>query len=247
MAADYKVQCDNLLSDISAHVVAEGPGIVANVAGSAKLLLAWMDYLRNAVATGVADDLLNGAHAAVVEVAGCLAIGLVRPAVFSLRAQIDMLLAWTFFKDHPVEWRHAEWTGNGRLRGLVLKDLKLYIPAFRTRRGLLTKHRQRASADPYRLLSAHVHSQTGVTVPARVDLRTLVESIARCEDAVRLQFEVAEYLSDILVACYADRWIDLPTPVKQQVRARLSEKDLRVLCTTLLPKHVDKEDGDAQE
>ncbi len=239
MTVDYKAQSDTLLQTIQAYATSQGPGLLSETSEAASLLLSWMGYLKSSVDTGVARELLVGAHAAVVEAAGCLSLGLVRPALFSLRAQVDMLLAWLYFKDHPVEWRHAEWTGEGRLRGAVLKDLRKHIPAFKRRLQILQKRKTRLEADPYRLLSAHVHSQTASTTPTLNSLSALVGTHSRSKECIRIQFEVSEFLNDILLACYAERWIHLPSSIKSAVKLRLSAEELKTLCTTILPKRPD--------
>ena len=103
-----------------------------------QLAIAWLGYLRNSQATGTANELLDGFHASLIETAGYLAMGLVRPAVFAMRTQVDILVAWLFFKDHRVEWEHVESTGEGyRLVSEVLKYLKRYNGRFHDRLVLL--------------------------------------------------------------------------------------------------------------
>ena len=87
--------------------LSQGESISAQVEQRSTLLVHWLDYLSAFHRTGVADSLLEAARSSVREVAGLLSLGLARPALFSLRGQIDLLLAWLYFKDHGVEWSHG--------------------------------------------------------------------------------------------------------------------------------------------
>ena len=50
-----------------------------------------------------------------------------------MRAQVDILLAWLYFRDHPVEWKHVELTGEKyHLVSEVLKYLRTYDRRFRS-------------------------------------------------------------------------------------------------------------------
>ena len=116
---------------VASHIKKEGREILASHERATRLTLAWLGYLRNAQRSGAANELLDGFHGALIESAGCLAIGLVRPALFSMRAQVDILLAWLYFKDHRVEWEYVELTGEKyHLVSEVLKYLKIYDRRF---------------------------------------------------------------------------------------------------------------------
>ena len=60
--------------------------------------------------------MLVGLQTAAVEVAGFIAVGFVRPAIFALRGQIDLAAGWLYDKDHPLEWEHVVKTGEGFLQ-----------------------------------------------------------------------------------------------------------------------------------
>ena len=172
--------------------------------------------------TGCCDEMVVSLQGCLVEGAGAVSMGLVRPAIFSMRAQIDLALAWLFYKDHPVEWKAVVATGEGfLLKGEVLEHLSKYRERFDTRMKLLEKSKQREISDPYRLLSAHIHGQSTLVIPKFKRLKDLIYPDKRCEEAVRLQREVAEYISDIFIAYFGDKWASLPAEVVKDVRTRV--------------------------
>ena len=218
---------------VAAHIQEEGTEILARHESAARLVVGWLGYLREAQSQATAAELLDGFHAALIEAAGCLAMGLVRPAVFAMRAQVDMLLAWLYFRDHRVEWEHVELTGERyQLASDVLKYLRTYDTRFQARLRLLRGHRTRGEEDPYRLLSAHVHGQNSATIPPLVRIPELVQPMARCLECVTLQGEISEYLSDVLAAHFAAQWQDLPKSVTESIAGRLGPAALKKLCAS---------------
>jgi hypothetical protein len=227
---DYAAQSQALSVRSAAHASSDGPALLEEMDSASKLLVAWTNYCAGASANTSAKVLLDGAQAAAREAAGCVALGLARPALFSLRAQIDMMMAWLFYRDHPVEWRHAERTaGDAKLRADVVKYLNTFIPRFKERFAILLSRRTRRSEEPYGILSAHVHSLTPTTVPRLSGLQSLVATKTLLNECVAIQADVNEYLSDTLVAVYATMWSDLPDVVRAGVRSRLSAPQLKDL------------------
>src|SRR4051812_9038600 len=110
---DFAAETTKFASTVSARLDAAGPEICSGVYQASLPLLYWLDYLRNSERTGCCDDFLDGVRASVVETSGCLASGLVRSAISALRTQIDILLSWLFFKDHPIEWQRVHDYGEG--------------------------------------------------------------------------------------------------------------------------------------
>ena len=230
---DYAGMTAQLESVVVSHCRTDGSAILECHDRASRLSVSWLDYLRNSQATGTADELLDGFHAALIEAAGCLTMGLVRPAVFSIRAQVDILVAWLYFKDHRVEWDHVELTGQKyRLVTEVLKYLRTYRAGFRDRFVLLRSKRTQGDEDPYHLLSAHIHGQNTATLPPLVRIQQLVQDGDRCREGVDLQSEVSEYISDILASCFATEWFDLPDPVTESLAERLEPSSLKVLCAS---------------
>ena len=185
-------------------------------------LLDWLGYLRESEATGVADTLLDGTQGAIGEAVGCLTLGLVRPALSSLRAEIDMILGWLYFKDHEVEWNYLRDSGRGfQTKAQVLEYVGDHWPKFKTRLGLLNQCSDRKT-DPYRLLSAYIHGQTEFTAPKVSPLADLVANESLCAECVTLQRDVAEYIGDVLLAMYGDRWASVPVAAWEGLDTRLS-------------------------
>lgn len=216
-------QVKQLLHAVSHAGTTNGEALCTKVEAVATPLLLWLEYLLAFRVTGSADELLKGCQSAIVESAACVAIGLVRPALFSLRGQIDLLLCWLYFKDHPVEWQYLERTGEGfMLKKDVLKYLDAHIAGFSTRLGILKQCKLRGEEDPYRLLSAHVHSQSSKVVPTLKALADVVMASRTCSEFVDLQAECIEYLNDILLGVYASAWAALPKPLVDAARNRMS-------------------------
>ena len=233
MVANHQRITMELCKAVALHVGSDGCNILERHERATRLTSSWLGYLRGAQRGGTADELLDGYHAALLETAGCLAIGLVRPAVFSMRSQVDILFAWLYYKDHAIEWRHVELTGEKfHLVSDVLKYLRTYDKRFPERLRLLRGERRDGKEDPYRLLSAHVHSQNSATLPPLGGIEKLVQSKDRCLECVALQENIDEYLSDVLASCFATQWTDLPGSVRRSIRDRLGAKRLKQLCMT---------------
>ena len=232
LAEEFDHESQGLRDAVRQHSESHATDLVAATAGASSLLLAWVGYLRAAEPTASATRILDAVQGSIVEIAGCLSLGLVRPAVFSIRTELELLLAWLYFKDHPVEWRQAKETGRGfPLRSSTLRYLNNFGHNFRERFSLLSSSRARQSEDPYELLSIHVHSLTVSAMPGTGDLKAIVKDEDSCKECVRLQQEVVEYLSDTLAAWYAASWADLPSGVRDDIAARLSPPQLKEFCS----------------
>ena len=217
-----------LIAAVSEHGAGVGVDRCRRIQEEAQVLLDWLNYLRQSEATTVADALLDGTQGAVVEAVGCLALGLVRPALSSLRSEIDMILAWLYFKDHKIEWDHLRDSGKGfQTKAQVLSYVGDHWPRFKMRFKLLEQNRTRKENDPYRLLSAHIHGQTEFTTPKVGPLVGLVAEASLSEECVILQHDVAEYVGDVLLALYGDKWTSLPDSVKDGLDKRLNDKQRR--------------------
>ncbi len=185
-------------------------------------VLQWLEYLRKSETTGCCNEMLVGIHSAAVEAAGTIAIGLVRSAIFALRGQIDLAIAWLFFKDHPIEWDHMLRTGEQfKLRGEVFDFFSTYKPEFPGRLALLQKHKTRTLDDPYRVLSAHIHVQSTLVMPKFTQLEALIYPEKRCAEALQMQREVSEYISDMFLAYFGDKWASLPSKIIAAARSRV--------------------------
>lgn len=214
------------------HVRRNGEGIVSSIESTSATLRAWIGYLDANVDTGVATALLTGTRAALVETTACLCLGLIRPALFSMRATIDMGLAWLFFNEHPAEWRLVVDRAEGyKLPGEILAYLKRHIAGFGDRLETLSKKSGRRLSDPYGTLSAYVHGQAPRTMPEHGSLATVVRSDEESRSALELHQEICGYLSDVYFAVYASRWHDLQATVQHDIAKRLTPAELKRLLT----------------
>jgi chromosome partitioning protein len=200
-----------------------------------KLLVASSDYTGFATDKPVPyKDLLKteiAVQATAIECAGCISLGLVRPAIFSIRSQLELLLAWIYFNDHEMEWLHVEnFHEDYPMRASNLKYMRAYNVKFADRFALLAKSKNRKNEDPYGLLSTHVHGTSAAAAPAVKALSSLVQGDSACEDCIKLQGEIAEYLTDILSAWYADKWHDFPDKIKTSLQKRLQGNSLSKFC-----------------
>lgn len=208
-----------------------GERIALSIERNAGLFLTWLNFLRANRLTGHADELLDAAVAAVREVAALSSLGLARPATFALRAQIDLALSWTYFKDHPVEYGRVLRTGDGfKLKTELLKYCSDSFDGYGEKFGILEATASRKCKDPYRLLSAHVHAQSPFVVPSVGSLKDAVADVALVDDIGRLQLDVSEFISDHFFSMEQGGVGVIPADVVSQVKARsLTEKQRVVI------------------
>src|SRR5580704_11348649 len=107
---------------ISGHALGDGIILGQSCADAASPILAWVKWFRSCRPQSHAKELLDGTEASVLEAVSYVSFGLARAALTAIRTQVDLLLSFTFFREHPAEWRLINWTGDGfKLRSDVLK------------------------------------------------------------------------------------------------------------------------------
>ena len=209
-----KIQLVQLCKATTEFVETNGVSLVEDVQKGAGGLLEWLHFLNAYKRTGVANELLDAVASSIRETAACVALGLVRPALFSMRTQIDLVLAWLYFKDHPIEWRLVNHTGDGfKLKKELLDYLTNTVDGFGARHGILRQISTRKEVDTYRLLSAHIHGQSTPVLPVMEDLSDVVHSQGLCKEVADLVRELAEYVGDVLYAVYAPEFSALPASI----------------------------------
>lgn len=219
---DFDLQLSSLISSVAHFGGTHGSDLAERLSVAASPLLEWLGYLTNSEMTGVCDELIDGLRSSIVESAGYLALGLVRPTLFAMRNQIDVSLSWLFFKDHRVEWDRLRTAGEGFfLKGGVIAYLEENYPRFRQKHGSLTSARTRKEIDPYKILSAHVHTQSPHTLQNYGDLSTLVCQTKQAEECIQLQDEVSEYIGDIFLSVFGTKWASLPNSIVLAGQTRL--------------------------
>ncbi|WP_307551897.1 hypothetical protein [Xanthomonas sacchari] len=212
---------DELARLTSENCIARGLQIGEQTQAASHSLLLWIGYLRGIDNKNSANCLLDGALSATKEVLACLALGLVRPAVNSMRLQIDLVMGWLFFRDHPVEWARVQLKGDGyKLKSELLKYLVEHVDGFSRRLGILDAQMTRSERDVYRLLSAHVHGQSENTMPTVLRLTDIVGADKLQDEAIKLQAECCEYIGDMLWAVFADKWMSIPNPLQTLLASR---------------------------
>lgn len=228
MKADIKGNLAELSHLSSVNCDARGVAIVKAAEKAAHQLMLWLDYLQTSQATGVADCFLSGTKSAVNEGISCLALGLVRPALHSIRLEIDLSLGWLYFKDHPVEWAKVQGTGEGfKLKTDLLRYLSEHFVGYSTRFGLLRDCKLRTLDDPYRLLSAHVHGQSELAIPQVNAPKDIVGTAKAQDEVIVLLGECTEFICDNFWSVYYDRWASLPNDLRTELNARFKSPEQR--------------------
>lgn len=219
----HKENTKDLRAATSDFSVTHGEEISELVENHSLLLVQWLKYLNSFHRTGVADSLLDSAASSIREGAGVLSLGLVRQSLFSLRGQVDLILAWIYFKDHEIEWSHINDTADGfKLKKEILLYLEQNFKKFGHRMGILKGIKIRKEIDPYRLLSAHIHAQSIPVLPNVEKFKELVQSVDSCKECASVAFEVSEYLNDILLSIYLNNWASLPNGIKAATESRFT-------------------------
>lgn len=224
----HKKQTEDLRDAVNSFSTLCGEDISERVENNSNLIIHWLIYLNSFHRTGTADSLLDGVASSIREGAAVLSLGLVRQTLFSLRGQVDLLLAWLYFKDHAVEWSHVNQTADGfKLKKELLQYLDQHTHRFSHRMGILREICVRKEADPYRLLSAHIHAQSDPVLPDVDELKDLVRPKDVCYECVQVVFEVSEFLNDILLSIHLPNWASLPLPIKAALETRFQSKEQR--------------------
>lgn len=238
MTIDHKIQVQSLVESINNFSSVSGPDICLNVESNSILLLHWVKYLTSYHLTGTADDLILAVGSSLREVAGSLSLGIIRPALFSLRSQIDLVLTWIYFKDHPVEWRYVNTSGEGfKMKKDLISYLALYHECYGTRFGILKSVSLRSEDEPYRFLSAHIHGQSVAVLSNANNLSDLVRPILECNECVKAVYEVTEYLNDVLLAVYTDNWMSLPEEIRIAAESRFLSPEQKVAFFATTKSH----------
>jgi len=226
MSAEISAQVAKLREKIVESCDTFGAEVVTLIQQENIELLQWIKYLTESQRTGIADNLINGLLCSIREAAACAALGLIRPALFAMRSQVDLTLAWLYFKDHSVEWNTVNERGESfKLKKEILEYLNSNFPGFSARLTLLTEVKLRTTADPYKLLSAHVHAQSELVLPRTEDLADVVHEKKLSIEGVGIAKETCEYISDILMCFYVANWDAIPSAITQGIEKRLNTKN----------------------
>lgn len=190
-----------------------------------KLSRSWLLKARQEMRGPAAEALLGGAHSASIEVVSLAYLGLMRPAIFSLRAHFELAYSWLYYRDHPIEWdAFLSGLDTSRLPGAVDQYIGKFYACHGPRWKTLVAKRERSAEDPYAILSAFVHGNQPNTIPNAQKPSDVVHPLQSLQQLPAFVFAVSECLSDVTVSCYQSNWESLPTEVSSQLRKRFGTK-----------------------
>ncbi|MFQ6309533.1 hypothetical protein [Lysobacter capsici] len=231
MNSIYRDSSYVLAEKVAGHFVENGDVYIKAIDEETRLLRLWLHYISSYEKTGSGDVLIDGVSAAIREVAACLAAGFARVALGSIRVQIDLILSWLYFKDHPVEWARLEMHGDGFMqKSEIMKYLNdKFSATFGARFAVLKQTRRRTVEDPFSLLSAHLHKQASNSIVSIDSCAEVVCDKSTCDEVVVLQSSAGEFINDVLLVCYSHQWAALPAEIITAARLRLSKPQECVL------------------
>jgi hypothetical protein len=218
-------QTNRCLGRIQGFVSAGGTGHGEAAVAAVSEIISWLSYFESSTVDAHAAELLSGARASVIEAVAYVSLGLGRAAITAIRGQIDLLIGYTYFHDHPAEWEMVERTGDGfKLRSAIYRYHEETTPGFKLRLGLIQENARFDLSKLYQILSAHIHGQTTLTIPQSNSLDEVVSPTAFVASIVELQKETAIALSNFLAAVHAPHWPELPEEIVRRVKNSLSSQ-----------------------
>lgn len=225
----YAKQLTDYLAAADATAKAHGNPLGERCGANSQRLIEWVHWYRTKRKAEWCKDLLSGVEASIREAAGCVALGLGRAAILAIRTEIDLLLAYTYFHEHPAEWRRVCQTGDGfKLKAELIRYHADFTPGFGTRRDVLEIAAPPSLDDVYRKLSAHVHGQSTYSIPKISELKDLVWPEKAMEEVVEMQAQAAKALNFFLLAVHGHELTEIPQPFIDDAKNVLSAKQEKV-------------------
>jgi len=201
-----------------------------NASTACKELLLWIDYLKCLFPNSCALDLLEGTRASMLESVAYIGLGLGRAAIGATRTQIDLMLGFTYFYDHPREWEVVKNVGEGfQLRSDIDKYHKDKRKRFKTNIGLIEGSEDLSLLKVYRILSAHIHAQSPSTIPKAGEFGDLFSSDSFIKSLIEIQDKSVRCLSNYLTAIFISDDINPPFEVGIRIKAQLTPKQRRLI------------------
>lgn len=218
---------------VDATVKAHGSDLGEQCGANSQRLIEWVHWYRTKRRAEWCLDLLTGVEASVREAVGCVALGLGRAAILAIRTELDLLLAYTYFHEHPAEWRRVCQTGDGfKLKAELVRYHGDLTPGFGPRRDVLETAAPPSLDEIYRKLSAHVHGQSIHSFPKVHELKDLVWTERALKEVVEMQAQAARAMSFFLLAVHGYELTEIPQPFIDDATKLLSEKQERVFFGT---------------
>lgn len=232
MSIDFFTEASELTAVLTERLATYGPKNAMAIAEAADILLEWLGYLHFSESTGHCDDFLDGARSLVLETIASGSAGLHRSSMFSMRGQIDLVLSWLYFKDHPIEWQLVERENKGyMLRGDVIGYLENHYPNFKKKFSVLRGQPGDGQLNPYKTLSAHIHAVGNAAIPLIAGFSDVVADQAVCAELPAIQGDTTEYISDVLIAIYGSKWASLPQPITKSIRKRFPPEKVSIILS----------------
>ena len=226
---EIEIQIPELLENLkkSSDILLPLIGKESEVAGVP--ILSWTTYLKSIHNNRIAIELLNGTESALVEACAYCCLGLGRASISSIRTQVDLLLSYTFFRDHPEEWRKVQDTGDGfELFRDIIKHHKEMDKEFNTRYGIVNTVVTPTLKELYGKMSAHIHAQSSFTIPTSSKLRDIVLKEEQMKSILDLQQKTARALSATLLAIYSKNWANLPPELYKSTKSQMSKGQVKI-------------------
>lgn len=223
--SNIRSQTNDLLAAISQKATVDGDEVFQKTINAASEIQSWLHYYKTHATSKSARELLEGARAAILESAGYAVLGLGRASIAAIRTQIDLILCFTYFGDHPKEWGKVINSGDGfKLRSDIYSYHKDIDKGFATRLSMLDQISKPTLEDVYKVLSAHIHGQAPLTMPNAKSLSDLVVSNKTIESIIGLQEKASISLSNFLTTVHAPEWTSLPKAIVDRVSGLLTVK-----------------------
>jgi len=188
-------------------------------------LLIWIDYLKCLFPDSYALDLLEGTRASMLESVAYIGIGLGRAAIGAIRTQIDLMLGFTYFYDHPREWEIVKNVGEGfQLRSDIDKYHKDKRKNFGSNIAQIENSENLSLLKVYRILSAHIHAQSPSTIPKAGEFGDLISSDSFIDSLIQIQDKSVRCLSNYLTAVFLSDDVNPPFEIGKRIKSQLSPK-----------------------
>ncbi|MCP4353357.1 MAG: hypothetical protein GY795_48530 [Desulfobacterales bacterium] len=186
-------------------------------------LLLWIDYLKNLFPDCYASELLEGTRASMLESVAYIGLCLGRAAIGAIRTQTDLMLGFTYFYDHPREWNSVKSSGSGfKLRSDIDKYHREIRDGFGKNINIIDNSEGTSLLKLYRILSAHIHGQSPLTVPKAGEFRELISSDSFIQSLITIQKKVSRCLSNYLAAVFISEGISPPFDIGRRIKEQLT-------------------------
>ena len=225
MTAQLTPEASKFIAELTKQLSQKSDPELDSEVPTSHVLREWIGYLHHNKLTGGCDHFLDGIRSLLMEGLICVASGVKRSSILSMRGQIDLSLSWLYYKDHSVEWDKVERENEGyKLKSEVFKYLEFYIPHFSKRMNGLTSNCARETVEPYKVLSSHIHSMGLNVIPSISSYADILDGSSR-QQLYQLQADVCEYISDLFMSYFASDWAALPNGIVHYYKTRLGQQD----------------------